>query len=66
MKTIEETEAESIWVTHGYTRQVVEHLRKNGYDARVVQTQFHGELENEETDAKPETKAADVISEATS
>jgi putative mRNA 3-end processing factor len=55
LKAIEATAAESIWVTHGYTRQVVQYLRTNGVDARAVQTQFRGELEGDEDDAADKT-----------
>lgn len=43
MQAIALTEAESIWVTHGYTQQVVRTLRSRGLDARVVKTAFTGE-----------------------
>ena len=43
MQTIRETEAENIWVTHGYTDVVVRHLSEQGYNARVVETEFTGE-----------------------
>lgn len=49
LTAIKTTECESVWVTHGYTRQLTQYLRHNGYDARTVQTQFRGELELEET-----------------
>lgn len=42
------TEAESVWVTHGYTRQVVKYLRQEGLDAREVSTQFRGEIEEDD------------------
>ena len=61
MEAIKSTEAENIWVTHGYTRQVVEHLTKNGYNAREVVTQFRGELEDdapENTEAVTNTETA--------
>lgn len=50
MKAIELSEAESIWVTHGYTTQVTEYLNKNGYNARIVKTEFRGEFEESEPD----------------
>ena len=62
MKAIKATDAENIWVTHGYTRQVVEHLKKNGYNAREVVTQFRGELEEEPAE-KTDTA---VVSESSS
>ena len=55
MQTIRETQASSVWVTHGYTHQVVQHLVHLGIDARVVNTQFRGELESEsESEELPE------------
>jgi putative mRNA 3-end processing factor len=41
--SIEATGAERIWVTHGYTAQVVRWLRGQGYDAHAVETRFTGE-----------------------
>lgn len=43
MQAIALTEAECIWVTHGYTQQVVRTLLSRGLDARVVKTAFTGE-----------------------
>ncbi|MGN6547498.1 MAG: ligase-associated DNA damage response exonuclease [Aureliella sp.] len=43
MAAIKATEAEHVWVTHGYTSQVVRTLQSRGYDARTVVTQFTGE-----------------------
>ncbi len=58
-EAIAATGAESVWVTHGYTRQVVSYLRKQGLDAREVKTQFRGELEDDEpVTANQESEAA--------
>ena len=57
LNAIEQSEADSVWVTHGYTEQVVRHLRGRGLDARSVQTQFRGELEDEDSD-KPTDAAS--------
>lgn len=43
MSAIEATGAEHVWVTHGYTSQVVRTLQSRGRDARTVVTQFTGE-----------------------
>lgn len=43
MQAIALTEAECIWVTHGYTQQVVRTLLARGLNARVVKTAFTGE-----------------------
>ncbi|MEM9411092.1 MAG: ligase-associated DNA damage response exonuclease [Planctomycetota bacterium] len=50
MKTIEETEAEEVWVTHGYSDVVVRHLNEKGVNAKVVETEFTGELLEGETE----------------
>jgi putative mRNA 3-end processing factor len=44
-KAIRSTGCEQVWVTHGYTRQVVRVLREIGYDAREVKTEFSGDEE---------------------
>ncbi len=43
MTAIASTQAEEVWVTHGYTSQVVRTLQSRGLDARVVVTRFQGE-----------------------
>ncbi len=43
MQAIALTRASSVWVTHGYTQQVVRTLQMRGLDARVVRTEFSGE-----------------------
>ncbi len=45
LKTIESTGAERVWVTHGYTSQLVRWLNENNRKAEVIDTKFHGELE---------------------
>ncbi|MCM2561396.1 ligase-associated DNA damage response exonuclease [Lutimaribacter sp. EGI FJ00015] len=37
---ITETNAESIYVTHGYTETFAQYLKESGYDAHVVPTEF--------------------------
>lgn len=39
------TDCEEVWVTHGYTRQVVQSLRELGMNAREVKTEFSGDEE---------------------
>lgn len=51
MKTIKETEAENVWVTHGYSDIVARHLSEQGYNAKVVSTEFTGESLVGEPDA---------------
>ncbi|MGD1958307.1 MAG: ligase-associated DNA damage response exonuclease [Fulvivirga sp.] len=43
-KAIEESEAERVFVTHGYTNIFSKWLSEKGLDAAVVETQFEGEL----------------------
>ena len=40
---IRDTDAEKIFVTHGYTSQFTRWLRSEGYDAHVVSTEYEGE-----------------------
>ncbi|MDJ0825180.1 MAG: ligase-associated DNA damage response exonuclease [Rhodobacter sp.] len=40
---IRETGAERVFVTHGYTSQFRRWLETQGYDARIVETEFEGE-----------------------
>ncbi len=55
MRTIRETEAENVWVTHGYSSVVVRHLQEQGINAKVIETEFEGELlvEPAESDGEP-------------
>jgi len=61
LKTIDETEAQNVWVTHGYSSIVVRYLNEQGLNAKVVQTEFTGEqlVEDSSTDApaEPESQA---------
>jgi putative mRNA 3-end processing factor len=45
LDTIEESGAERIWVTHGYTAEMVQFLREKGLSADAVRTAFSGETE---------------------
>lgn len=49
MQTIKETEAENVWVTHGYSAQVARHLQQQGVAAKVIKTEFRGEVEEAES-----------------
>lgn len=40
------TEAETIWITHGYSSILAKYLLEQGRDARVVATQYQGELDS--------------------
>lgn len=58
MKAVSMTQAENIWVTHGYTKQVVKALCNRGLNAREVVTKFGVDEEfeaDEKTDAEPDT-----------
>jgi len=50
---IAQTEAENIYVTHGYTDIFTRYLNENGWNAQVVPTQFEGES----LDAKEDSEA---------
>jgi len=39
------SEASSVWVTHGYTNEMVRWLQDRGLEARAVPTRFEGEIE---------------------
>ncbi len=43
LSAIKQTEAENIYVTHGYTDIFSKYLNLNGWNAQVVPTQFEGE-----------------------
>jgi putative mRNA 3-end processing factor len=48
LRTIEETRAERVFVTHGYTHQFARYLSERGFDAQPWQTRYEGEPENAE------------------
>ncbi len=48
---IKQTEAENIYVTHGYTDIFTRYLNENGWQAQVVPTQFEGETLDKGEDA---------------
>lgn len=60
MTAIAATGAEQIWVTHGYTSQVVRTLRARGLDARVVVTEFVGEGAEVAADASDASESSDT------
>ncbi|MDX2066559.1 MAG: ligase-associated DNA damage response exonuclease [Fimbriimonadaceae bacterium] len=51
MTAIDATGAETVWVTHGYSNVVVRHLRDQGRDAHVLETQFEGESGQDDPEA---------------
>jgi putative mRNA 3-end processing factor len=60
ISSIEATGAERVWVTHGYTAQVVRWLRYRGYDALAVETRFTGERADIEPGQEDEPDAREV------
>jgi putative mRNA 3-end processing factor len=46
LASVEATQAESVWVTHGYSATVVRYLREIGIDAEVLSTEWEGELDD--------------------
>jgi putative mRNA 3-end processing factor len=53
---IRETGAETVLVTHGYTAVFRRWLAEQGYDARIVETEFEGEA-IDASEPEPETQA---------
>lgn len=43
MTAIDQTGAEEVWATHGYTTQVVRYLEEQGLEARAVETRLRSE-----------------------
>lgn len=43
---IDATQAEEVWVTHGYSATVVRYLEEQGKRARVLETEFEGEQDD--------------------
>ncbi len=43
LQTIQETRAENIWVTHGYTATLVRFFTEMGLSAKELKTQFRGD-----------------------
>lgn len=62
---IAETGAERVFVTHGYTAPFRAWLETQGYDARIVETEFEGEsLDAGDSEGGLSEDAADVIETA--
>jgi putative mRNA 3-end processing factor len=56
---IRETGAETVLVTHGYTAVFRRWLAEQGYDARIVETEFEGEaIDASRTGARPDAETA--------
>jgi putative mRNA 3-end processing factor len=48
IRTIDDTGAERVFVTHGYTHQLARYLADRGLDAHPWRTQYEGEPESDE------------------
>ena len=57
LATIQATGAGEVWVTHGFTGPVVRWLTEHGIHARVVQTRFEGERDDEVSEGLEEVTA---------
>ena len=57
---IRATGAERIFVTHGYTAIFRRWLEEQGYDARIVATEYEGETLDGGADAAPETETGEA------
>jgi len=44
LEAIKATEAENIYVTHGYKRMLTQYLKESGWNARTVKTDYTGEV----------------------
>lgn len=64
LETIEETECEEVYVTHGFSDVLVRHLRERGWTAHVLETRFRGE--SEEGDSDLDATDSDPVPEANS
>jgi putative mRNA 3-end processing factor len=49
LRTIEESGAERVFVTHGYTHQLARYLAERGIDVQAWRTAYEGEPEGEQT-----------------
>jgi putative mRNA 3-end processing factor len=45
IQTIRQAGAETIWISHGYTAEMVRWLCENGLNAMEVATRFSGEID---------------------
>jgi putative mRNA 3-end processing factor len=47
LEAIKNTGAENVYVTHGYSNIFAQHLSNLGWNAKVLQTEFGAEIEEE-------------------
>ncbi len=45
IQTVLQTKASTVWVTHGFAEITAKYLREIGIDAKAINTQFEGEVE---------------------
>jgi putative mRNA 3-end processing factor len=57
LAAIEATGAEAVWVTHGYTAELVRYLQERGKQALALQTEFQGEAGATEEEGAAEVAA---------
>jgi putative mRNA 3-end processing factor len=50
LNAIRDSNAENIYVTHGYTDIFTRYLNENGWNASVVQTEFEGETPGDDSE----------------
>lgn len=53
LRAIQETEAESVWVTHGYRAPLARWLQEHGRNASVVEARFEGERDEPAEESAP-------------
>jgi putative mRNA 3-end processing factor len=53
LRAVEETQAESIWVTHGFRAPLVRWLREHGRNAMTVEAHFEGEADEPAGEGEP-------------
>jgi putative mRNA 3-end processing factor len=58
LAAIRATEAERIWLTHGYSAVLARWLREQGLDAQAVATRFEGERDEAADEVLPEGEGA--------
>jgi putative mRNA 3-end processing factor len=58
LAAIRATEAERIWLTHGYSAVLARWLREQGLDAQAVATRFEGERDEVADEVPPEGEGA--------
>ena len=65
LQAIQATEAETVWVTHGYSSVLVRWLTECGKDAHVLATRFRGEGDDSTADEVPAEALETQVDEVT-